>query len=262
MDGTFESCPRLFTQIFVVHGAKNKLYVPLAYCLLKDKKKTSYAAALRHLAAHLPADYEPTTTFSDFEDGIRWAVKQVWPNTTLRGCRFHLGQTWFRKIQGLGLQPLYRKKSEEGSFLRAFFGLAFLQPEKIEECLTEDFGPRAPDNDNYILSTYVEGGATYPPEMWAGCCANAIRTTNICEGFNAQLNGMFYHGHPHIFKLLDALLEMQDFVYIKMKSQAKVTENDDRENFLQEQFKAFEEQEITQFEFIKRISRKFLPKKV
>ena len=134
--------------------------------------------------------------------------------------------------------------------------------------MTEDFGLRAPDNDkivefvDYVLSTYVEEGATYPPETWAGCHANAIRTTNVCAGFNAQLNGMFYHGHPHVFKLLDAFLEMQDFAYIKMKSQAKVTENDDRENFLQEQFKAFEEQEITQFEFVKRISRKFLPKKV
>lgn len=67
------------------------------------------------------------------------------------------------------------RKSKEGSFLRAFFGLAFLEPREIEDCIVEDFGPLAPKNDkivefvDYILNTYVCSGALFPPDMWAGC---------------------------------------------------------------------------------------------
>ena len=119
--------------------------------------------------------------------------------------------------------------------------------------MTGDFGPRVLGNDDiveffdYVLSTYVDDRAKYSPGTGAGCRANAIRTTNICEGFNAQLNGMFYQSHPHVFKLLNALLGIQDFAYIKMKSPAKITVKDDCEMFLEEQFKVFEQEEITHF---------------
>jgi hypothetical protein len=46
--------------------------------------------------------------------------------TVLLGCRFHLGQAWWRKIQNLGLANEYKDSanSEIGKLLTAFFGLA------------------------------------------------------------------------------------------------------------------------------------------
>jgi len=38
VDGTFKSCPSLFTQIFTVHGLQNGKYIPLLFCLLPDKE--------------------------------------------------------------------------------------------------------------------------------------------------------------------------------------------------------------------------------
>jgi hypothetical protein len=43
----------------------------------------------------------------------------MWPNVTLKGCRFHLAQSWFRKIQKLGLPNDYKDKI---LVLRAGFG--------------------------------------------------------------------------------------------------------------------------------------------
>jgi hypothetical protein len=148
-------------------------------------------------------------------------------------------------MQSLGLQPTYWAKSAEGSFLRAFFGLPFLRPEVVEDCLIEDFGPIAPDNEDiasfmdYVLETYVSFGALFPPTMWAGYAANVIRTTNACEGFHAKLNRMFYHKRPHIFLVLDASLEVQEFSTVKMRSPptSQMTDND---LFVHEQMLKFE----------------------
>jgi hypothetical protein len=38
----------------------------------------------------------------DLEVAIHKAVGNVWPNITAVGCKFHLAQCWFRKIQTFG----------------------------------------------------------------------------------------------------------------------------------------------------------------
>jgi hypothetical protein len=37
LDGTFKYCPKYFLQLFTLHGYYNGHYIPLAFCLLKDK---------------------------------------------------------------------------------------------------------------------------------------------------------------------------------------------------------------------------------
>jgi len=41
VDGTFSYCTSLFTQLFTIHGLVNTYYIPLVFCLLKDKKTDS-----------------------------------------------------------------------------------------------------------------------------------------------------------------------------------------------------------------------------
>jgi len=55
--------------------------------------------------------------YADFEKAIHVAVSEVWPQSKLRECRFHLGQTWWRTIQSLGLSDdLKNKNSEIGKY--------------------------------------------------------------------------------------------------------------------------------------------------
>ncbi|KAF0765682.1 MULE domain-containing protein, partial [Aphis craccivora] len=96
VDGTFKSYPSLFTQIFTVHGLQNDKYIPL-FCLLPDKESKSYENAFLQMLS------ECTYRFADFEWTIHLAILSVWPSITLKGCRFHLGQSWYRKIQSIGL---------------------------------------------------------------------------------------------------------------------------------------------------------------
>jgi len=63
----------------------------------------------------------------DFEIGIHEAVRSIWPTSITRGCNFHLGQAWLRKLQNLGLSKVYIEgDTDEGKFLNYIFGLPFV----------------------------------------------------------------------------------------------------------------------------------------
>lgn len=76
--------------------------------------------------------------FSDFEKPIHSAVLFVWPSVKLKGCRFHLDQSWWRKIQALGLSIEYKLNSKISYWLKIFFGLSFLKLEDVENYFTDD----------------------------------------------------------------------------------------------------------------------------
>jgi hypothetical protein len=57
----------------------------------------------------------------------------------IKGCRFYLGQNWRKKIQDFGLVNSYKSlNSEKSNFLKYFFCLPFLRPEKVDECFLVD----------------------------------------------------------------------------------------------------------------------------
>ena len=83
---------------------------------LRPKSTSSYAAVFRHMyekASDLSEWFAPPIVFSDFEDAIHAAVRQEIPLSRLRGCRFYLGQIWWRHIQALGLTKTYKSATED-----------------------------------------------------------------------------------------------------------------------------------------------------
>jgi hypothetical protein len=119
------------------------------------------------------------------------AVLKIWPNASIRGCFFHLSQAWYRKINSLGLSVDYQQPdSDIGFWLKRFFGLSFLNPTEIEDCLAFDIMEDAPNDErsmqfsDCILSTYAAPDATFPPTIWANHDLNEVKTTNGCESFH------------------------------------------------------------------------------
>jgi len=62
----------------------------------------------------------PQTIYVDFEEAIHYSNLSVWPETNIKGCRFHLGQSWWRKIQNLGLTNEYKSDFEFSKYLTIF----------------------------------------------------------------------------------------------------------------------------------------------
>jgi len=98
----------------------NGHYYPIAYFLLPDKKFESYQKAFNGLIERCSTfnfNFKPDLIFVDFETSIHKAIRLTWPLATIKGCRFYLGQSSWRKIQSLGLSTDYKdKESDIGEF--------------------------------------------------------------------------------------------------------------------------------------------------
>jgi hypothetical protein len=102
--------------------------VQFAFFLLANKHKMSYADVFRHTVSQtekLGMNVCLTIVYADFETAIHNVVATVWPGCEVKPCRFQLEQSWWRKIQSLGLCKQYGKKDLEVSqLLKKIFGLS------------------------------------------------------------------------------------------------------------------------------------------
>lgn len=54
---------------------------------------------------------KPAEFMTDYEDGMRCAIRKHWPNTILRGCWFHLKRAIGRRCNSFGMQRLFNNNS-------------------------------------------------------------------------------------------------------------------------------------------------------
>ncbi|KAF0750583.1 Uncharacterized protein FWK35_00021770 [Aphis craccivora] len=167
----------------------------------------------------------------DYSPNAHKAVLSVFPNVKIMACRFHLGQSWWRKIQSeSSLREAYINSNDElGKWLKQFFALPFLECHEVNKAFTElisicpsDVGYLFSD---YILNNYIGDECLFPPEMWTEKPSMNPRTTNGSESFHRTYNGQFYHPHPHIYLVIKVLMEFQSETEIKIRS---ITSNNDQ----------------------------------
>lgn len=97
-DGTFAVCPKYFKQLYTFIVYKNRIYSTCVYFLLPNKQKITYVSILNILKLKTGQTYFSTLCV-DFESAMILAIKEVMPETRIRGCHFHLGQNWWRKYR-------------------------------------------------------------------------------------------------------------------------------------------------------------------
>lgn len=69
----FTSVPKLFTQLFTLHGFMYNNYIPLGFCLLPSKMIDTYETAFRHIVNEvidIGFNCEPSELYADFEEAI------------------------------------------------------------------------------------------------------------------------------------------------------------------------------------------------
>lgn len=229
MDGTFTYCTKFFLQLFTLHGYDNGHYVPYMFCLLKNKQSKTYENLFKLIKFKILNDFglnfNPKELFVDFENAIHQALKNVFPNSKINGCRFHLHQAWYRKIRKLGLADHYKNmESEIGKWLKYTFALSYLNPEDVGDCFVFDLCSIRPENEqlvlfsDYLVNTYIDENSDFPPHLWADSCPSITKTTNACESFHSVFNSSFYTTHPSIYVFIETLKEFQIDTYVKIQS--------------------------------------------
>ena len=127
------------------------------------------------------SEFEIKHILLDFEKPAHNAVKKLFPNAIIQGCKFHLGQSFWRKIHSLPKLRFayYAKKSDSNGlkkWLQLFFSLSYLHPDNVSEAFTEIYSiaPSIPQADKFadcVLKTYIDlDTCLYPPSMWAFHC--------------------------------------------------------------------------------------------
>lgn len=209
-DGTFRYCPRYFYQLYTIHIYKNGLYLPLAYYFLTGKTTNDYIEmwqSLINLCNSNNLVFEPKSIRVDFEKSAHLAIQHCFPLCDIYGCRFHLGQAWYRKLNQdfPALRNEYKANTEVGKWIKYFFGLSFISPEEVSDQFCELI-EIAPNSDvlhfsDYIYDNYIQENCLFPPEMWAEIPSTFPKTTNGPEAFHSHYNAQFYSTHPSIWKV-------------------------------------------------------------
>ena len=159
MAGTFKYCPTYFLQLYTIHGTLNGHYMPLVYCLLPNKAQNTYLkmwTIITDCCTERDLQIKCRTFHADFEKSVHNAIKEHFPGSSVKGCQFHLGQAMWRKIQELGLSKMYAERTSETSkWLSHTFGLAYLNPEEVEDSFVFDLMPEAPEDLCRLLAQYI-----------------------------------------------------------------------------------------------------------
>jgi hypothetical protein len=100
---------------FAGHSKQHRSFFTLCF-LLANKHQTSYEDVFRHTVSETAKTWcecFSNNFYADFEIAIHNAVTTVWPGCEVKACRFHFGQSWWRKVQSLGLSKRYGKNNSE-----------------------------------------------------------------------------------------------------------------------------------------------------
>lgn len=237
MDGTFDTAPRIFSQLYVIRAPLGESAISCVYALLSDKSRSSYEElinAILNRCNELDFQPDPETVITDFEQGAISAVNNtLGPHVKTQGCFYHLTQSTWRKIQALGLVTLYRDDANVRLFCGMLDGIAFLPLEKVQDgmnFLKENIPDGLDELFIYFDATYVSGSfrrvqqprlgegiqplrmrrlpALYPPELWnvhTVTLNGDARTNNLCEAWNRAFSTSIGHAHPTVWTLIDGL---------------------------------------------------------
>lgn len=110
MDGTFKTCPKLWSQLYLIKGqVRQGQNLLMAAILLKRKTTETYIQMFRKLKSLIMEKHglilSPRMIMSDFETALMPAIQQEFSETTHKGCYFHYSQAVYRFILNNGYQP-------------------------------------------------------------------------------------------------------------------------------------------------------------
>lgn len=228
MDGTFKVCPKLFRQLYTIHGQvgnqDNKRMVPLIYALMSSKTEELYRIFFDKLINNCNQNslsLSPRYILTDSEIAVRNAVRIKFPYSKHRGCFFHLTQIIYRNVQKKGLQRIYSQDDDNFSIqIRKLFALAFMPydiiPEAFEE-IKENIGHNGQTIMEWFSKFYVNGfkrndgiqvPPRYPPKMWSISDlidANHPRTQNSLEAWHRRIGSLAGECHLGLYKCIELL---------------------------------------------------------
>ncbi|RWS22061.1 uncharacterized protein B4U80_06769 [Leptotrombidium deliense] len=202
MDGTFTCCPKLFTQLYTLHVTVCGQMFPALYALLPDKRKETYSRFFNMISAkatQLGLQFNPPIFQIDFENAVVSILREIYPQSRIRGCLFHFSQAIWQNEQ---VHKLVRRLCAMPLLNPSHLGNAWID--------VENDAPR--NLLDYFVATWLDDNppAMFPQDLWNHFDNDGPRTTNHLEGFHNALNRALKIAHPNFFVFLQLIRSWQN----------------------------------------------------
>lgn len=99
------------------------------------KTAESYKALFEYIEKEI-FKLKPAEFMTDYEDGMRLAIKTHWPTVTIRGCWFHYSKAILKRCRKLGLAKLLKENDNASAIKKQLAALPLLPAHQIEEGFT------------------------------------------------------------------------------------------------------------------------------
>lgn len=99
---------------------------------MNRKTPECYMAVFRFIEKKL-LKLEPFIVMTDYEDGLRKAVKKCWPNVSIRGCWWHYKRAVHKKCISFGMAKIFKKRAEAREIKRMLTNIPLLPEESVVE---------------------------------------------------------------------------------------------------------------------------------
>ena len=136
VDGTFNTCPLLFTQFYTLHAMVDGEMFLSVFGLLPGKAEhlyTRYFLLLKEACPQRQIALQLTTLFIDYETAVQNAARTSFPGITIKGCFFHYTQRIWRKVQNTGMQTHYSDNPIIHQFVRRAAVFPLVSQASIED---------------------------------------------------------------------------------------------------------------------------------
>ena len=235
-DGTFKTVPKLFNQLYTIHGLKENTVIPLVYILMESRTQNIYEKVFETLKNFGP--FNPKTILTDFEFAALNAFKKSFPNANQRGCFFHFSQCIWRKIQTPECQLIQEKYKSDGEFalnIKMLAALAFIPIEDVAETFDELLETEFYEENQELLKPLIDyfednwigrtqrrrrRAPTFEIELW-NCFLSTLdglpKTNNSCEGWHRSFSSLLGASHPTIWKFIDGIKLEQSLNEMKIE---------------------------------------------
>ena len=210
-DGTFQTVPIQFVQLWTIFVAVGRHTMPAIHCLMTSKSQELYSAILQDLVTHVP-QFQPIASMSDWEPAARNAFKEFYPQMKVYGCWFHFTQRIWAKTQKLGLSQSFKNNVHVAKFIRQLMAIPFLPAPLIAPTFTliefpvlpiEDM-PRLEKLKKYFKKRWIN---QISPEELSIHDIN-VSTNNGAESYHSKLKSKMRCNHPRIWTFITKLNEI------------------------------------------------------
>lgn len=217
VDGTFGVVPFKARQLLVILAELHGKPRPIFYAIMQSQTTGDYCSIFRFATELLGVNRRVLTVTSDFEQSLRAAVRNVWPQADLVGCNFHHLQALEKNAKqspGLAGGKLIPGTIHR-QLLNMFFRVSLLPLDRLErgfaglldhiqELGNDDFDPT--DFDEFINYFYQTWFVRFVPSSW--CVSHRDRrTNNHVEGHNRKIK-TYIDNNPSPWELLQGLRDL------------------------------------------------------